>query len=494
MKARYEELLNKLKNIITVSKEKDIIIPPGFIDDIRSIETMLKEDLSKTMEYTVTKGTSYAISYINNCYKKAFDALNEAKRKLENTENIRKYYNSLLDDIKKIINDLEQVGIEVTDCKIALNGFLKFAEDKLSEPSENDEDLEFTFAVLNYLEDYKIMLEKDKENISKMSEEEKEAYKNIYKLSSYNSSISSKINDVIEKYLERESIKTTRNLTKGKIAKSTLKSVLSGLLIAGILSGSYMIGKMIERENRKYKTKKTAYSTITGDEKTEEMYLNTLDTKDKAYVLEVMPYTYDDKVPMISYNVTDFENMSIEELLNLDFEKLGIEGKLVERPATDMETLYYDTYYLVEKYIIDENDFKEDKQYALLTILIIILGIELSMLIEGIYYTIGLNNTFLTRGWKPLFIKEIKEIINYSKELKESKKTLKEEQEKIEYLRMLVKKFFTEHKSEVDEMIKSLENVKNNPKFQAHLEYINELLTDAHVIESFMTNNKEATR
>lgn len=465
-KEEYNKKLAELKNTLRSLKENGIDVA-SIEEEVEKVTSTLELDCTSTMEYAVKKGTEYAIRYIDNCYKKATKSLNsilgDLRKILKETKDDVDYMLNLKNEVASSINLLDREGIKVGLFEKELKEIEILIGKGIN--SENDDEYERIYhEATRKLELLKEKIEQVKSKLKPdMTDEEKSVINATIKMEEYYEELDKRTNNYLEEDIRRIDADLAHMHNRANLGMAIGKLFISCGIIAGVLFTSIFASHKLST-TKKYKTKRTTYSSLTGEEKSEELYL---DTNNKTLLVEVLPSnieSYDKNKPnVIAYDISSLGNMPLNELFNIDLRSLRIEGELDYRPVEENDILFNEAYEIVEKYIIDENDYETELNIGALIFRTSIL----IFLLLNLYRTIELGTLEIMEkfgknvSYDNLFFKSIKEIMTYSKELKESKKPLIEEIEKVKHLKELIRNFFIEHKSEIDEAIITLRNSQN---------------------------------
>lgn len=139
--------------------------------------------------------------------------------------------------------------------------------------------------------------------------------------------------------------------------------ILSASIITTLIGGAYRFGKHAANETSSLKsTTITTYDTRDNNETTTEpFYGSSEEYTEGIIVTKYEPYRK--KIGgfyryVTTYNLGEASELSNEDILNLNFEGLGIEGKKEKETKDTLtyENVYNDIYYVITRTSIDEND------------------------------------------------------------------------------------------------------------------------------------------
>ena len=243
---------------------------------------------------------------------------------------------------------------------------------------------------------------------------------------------------------ERVSIKKST-----RYIKNIGSVILSASVITTLFGGAYRLAKSQAYSHPDLKsTTITTYDTRNNSEETTEPFYS--DKTEGTIVTEYEPYQK--KLGgfyryVTTYNLGEVNDLSNEEILNLNFEGLGIEGnrQRENKDTLTYENVYDNIYYIITKTNVDENDclVSEDNlagyiivsellaafAYFILLLIKSIKTDEISIgLISGIKnikedlerikYCTASEEQYMKEGNK--LVKEVEELLNtYDKEIRE---------------------------------------------------------------------------
>lgn len=151
-----------------------------------------------------------------------------------------------------------------------------------------------------------------------------------------------------------------------KIGKQALRIITSIGLITSLAVGSFILSRQISKE-KKYKVTTTTYSTI-SEEFVEEDYVLSEEAKNGKYLYKYEPYgekgllsgVYTRKVT--TYDLTGSEDITLEEILELDFTSLGFVGETTKETTGELSLndTYKEAYYILKEINVDELDTIEE--------------------------------------------------------------------------------------------------------------------------------------
>lgn len=260
--------------------------------------------------------------------------------------------------------------------------------------------------------------------------------------------------------------------SKKRVFTSIPLFISAASLIIGLFGSpiklAFMGGKV-----KKYKIDKTTISSLDGSERKEELYLN---SDDKTLFIEVKPYEkYKGKSfsrDLIKYDVSGLGDLSIDDYLSIDFDELGIEGKkdTENKETLTLDDLYNETFYLIEKYVVDENDIKETTEPLMVffgMVLFELLAALLWMLLEVLIDCFKKDGDFF-------LVSSIKNIIKSIRDLKESKASLSEKKEKLMEIKKQFKELYLENEETIRvaaSMLKDFEDIEGLEEQTENLSY-----------------------
>ena len=219
--------------------------------------------------------------------------------------------------------------------------------------------------------------------------------------------------------------------------------VISASIIATLFGGPFVVYKKVSHNNSLKKITISTYDSRDNSEKEEEpFYLDNYSTD--VIVTKYEPYERENDGYyryVTKYNLGKVNNLSNEEILNIDFDGLGIK-KDIEREYeynVTYENIYKDIYYTISKVNIDENDTSFVYTYIFAMVEAVIFAFY-SSTIDSVYGKRGIISIGLIRG-----IIKIKEDIKNIKEIsKEKERYIRERKRMINEVKELLNKYDSE--------------------------------------------------
>lgn len=254
------------------------------------------------------------------------------------------------------------------------------------------------------------------------------------------------------------------------LRKSICLLGLSFGITSGIIFGAYKAGRGINSAlDSEYMTKTTTYNPLAKDPYTiTEKYEK--NDEDKVLLIEYEPYKnhwYGINRDVTTYDLSNLEDIPLEEYLNLDLDALNIKGETTteEKDELALADLYEDTYRIVKKLEVDLND----KNKELTTdnkISITVLTILFSIACYLIYSLIMSNNNHYI--YAPI-IQEIKDIIDEIKGLKKAKLDKEHIENKLTLLTSQAQQLLIENKDTIEEILNLTRALESNPEYATKL-------------------------
>ncbi len=246
--------------------------------------------------------------------------------------------------------------------------------------------------------------------------------------------------DTIAKYNKKINKNNKHNI------KEMVKRTIAGLVAGAMLYGCYALGGLASKE-KKYKTKKETFSSLTGYSSEEDYKSEVSDDykSTKLYVYE--PYEkYNDNSYRRDYTSYDISNISddcnsLDDFLNLNLEHAASkENSHEDRNASDMseEDFYDELLYEVVKTIQNPDDFHIDISYIYWVftsfLLLILSGMLYVFIIAELYdegYMDEIRKNSYTKSQVRKNLIDIKRKLETFRRLSDNNKEVKEEFTKI---------------------------------------------------------------
>ena len=268
--------------------------------------------------------------------------------------------------------------------------------------------------------------------------------------------------------------------------------ILSASIITTLIGGAYRLGKHAANETSSLKsTTITTYDTRDNSENTTEpFYGSSEEYTDGIIVTKYEPYRK--KIGgfyryVTTYNLGEANELSNEDILNLNFEGLGIDGKQEKETKDTLtyENVYNDIYYIITRTSVNENDVIISKGYLVLYIL-------LSEILAAIVYffLLGLKGEMFDE----VSIGLISGIIDIKKDLEDIKHYTKDKEDYINKGKKLIKEveeLLNTYDDEIRQLIKYVDSTsehgddKVNENLRTTLEQIYKRLS---AIEEYTDN------
>ncbi len=291
------------------------------------------------------------------------------------------------------------------------------------------------------LEDDSSIVNKIKEKLDELLEQMKNNVTNM-------ESIKNEINNTERKLKEKKERVHVNNIYN---LKEIIKRTIAGLIAAGILFGSYSLGRLVGK-TKLYKTKKETYSTLNGysnseyrDEKVSNDELGTNLYKYEPYGEKNSDDNGDYyKRQYTKYNITNIsdECKTLDDYLKLNLEHAtSIKTDLENKNASDMteEDFYDETIYEVVKIIQDLDDYtiknSNPKKWLVTFLLVFIFGVLfyggiMAHLLDKNFFEELENSEWEKEKIKELLI-DLKNKLETFRRLADNNKEVKEEFTKI---------------------------------------------------------------
>ncbi|MCM1053553.1 MAG: hypothetical protein NC483_06235 [Ruminococcus sp.] len=262
-----------------------------------------------------------------------------------------------------------------------------------------------------------------------------------------------------------------------EIGANVIKTIVSIGLIISLSVGAYKLSKMTSKKD-KYKVTTTTYSSISLPV-VEEEYLDS--GSNSRFLYEYSPYT-ERKVlggfgrEVTEYDLTNLDDLTLEEYLSLDLNQLGIKGTKTKETKSELTLgdLYEESYYLLKETTIDETDIiSEEENFIGYLVVNFVIGVVLDFLIECILDKIP--------GWECsswAFIDGIKKIKKAYQEIKCQNHDVAHEKEELKKLLKEAKALMVENEElvlRIGEAIKTSDNEKQKATINTKLERIRKL-------------------
>lgn len=276
--------------------------------------------------------------------------------------------------------------------------------------------------------------------------------------------------------------KKTRNKHIHKLLLRIPALLLTSSITLGLVAGAGFLAK-IATTTKKYKGTKTIYSEETGNTINETLYAD----YGKATIIEISPYKkgLDESYfrEKTYYDASSYGDMPISFFLNLDVSNLS-EGYTRKETKDNLssEELYNETLRSIEKTVIDLNNSKEQTDWVFFILLLGLLEVAAgcSWVIIGCVYGVFTD--------KEMVLDQAKEILDIINGLKHSKKTVKEAEKELKRLIELANQLFIENKDRVEELIKLIPLIENDPNYQK------EVMDAKVVLQRIKQEEKRITR
>ena len=367
---------------------------------------------------------------------------------------------------KEVIKDLETYNLNDPKYSSILNIKNKIDAKGLD---ANYATAELIFAIVNST----INSEKRIEQVSKLDEQLKKYLKQAQK-------ITSEISYKDSKFINSKQFQKKMKLDIGKNCALILTSLS---IIAGLITGSLALSKSLGKSN-KYLTNITLYNPNSDDPYTiSEEYTDY--EEDKLILHEYTPYEKVEdefKREHTTYDLSEVGDLTFEEYLKLDLEKLGIKGitKIETKESLSIEDLYNETLSIIEQIKVNQDNHikaKNTSNYIEALLFSILGSIVIYLIYELIYISVTHEETIT-------FLVAIDEIVTDYNTLKDNKMSytnyLKELQELNERLLDLI----NNNSHLLNEISSLLPYIETNPEHFPNYSKIKENLTLARTLET----------
>lgn len=407
-------------------------------------------------------------SIVNDIYRLTYDFIKEEIKELGSSptllllkdDDIHKYN---LD--KLITRELENINLKDSKYKNVVKRKNELEQDGLS-AHYVDEDL--IKAILNTTlpdEYYKKKLEELSLIINKYYESAKEYLKNLDE------------EDKNYTYYEEEYKAERRSLLKSLALFGVSLSVSISLLIGG-----FFIGRRLGT-TKKFKTIKTTTSELSSDEVKEELYL---DTDSKRLLIKVNPYqekTSGYERNIITYNVSELGDLSLEEYKNIDLDSYKIKGQDSKEKKKTLEENddYTEIYYILENYLIDESDFEIEHNNLFVLTYLLWAGILIYWL-NCLYQKISHEAGFFVFN---TFENTIMDLIDS----REASDNIAKTYFKIHSIKHDLNEIFLENEDKIKFVINMLPLLKDKPEFKEDIKKIEKTLKKIKSVEDEYKKN-----
>ncbi len=261
-----------------------------------------------------------------------------------------------------------------------------------------------------------------------------------------------------EKVIIKE--KKTRNKHIRKLLLRIPALLLTSSITLGLVAGAGFLAKKVTT-TKKYKGTKTTYSEETGNTINETLYVDYGEVK----IIEISPYQraldgsyFREKT---YYDASSYGDMPISFFLNLDVSNLS-KGYTIKETKDNLssEELYNETLRSIEKTVIDLNNSKEQTDWVFF---IPLLGL---LEVSAVCFWILIGCIYGQFTDKYMVLDQAKEILNIINDLKHSEKTVKEAEKELKRLIELANQLFIENKDSVEELLKLIPLIENDPNYQ----------------------------
>ena len=285
------------------------------------------------------------------------------------------------------------------------------------------------------------------------------------KLNSYLNSINNLCNNSIEEVNSKENILS--------LAIDSLKLLFNSTILVGVLLGAYKIGKNISNDKAAiYLTTTTTYNPLNKEEYTiteeYEPY-----KEDSIQIIDYGKVVSGGKRTVTEYDLSDYQNLSYEELYNMDLSSMIIpeDSYILESEDDNLKNLSNEAFRIINKITVN----LEDKKFSDAKERIQLLCICIGLMIDAIYVTTLYN---LSVGdYLPILSDIFENISDDLYKLSKDNKNKKENREKIKDITNRLNTLIKENKDLFDKVNLYITNLENNEEYSKEINGLKKKLT-----------------
>ncbi len=276
------------------------------------------------------------------------------------------------------------------------------------------------------------------------------------------------------------------------LIRNNIRLFINSAVAVGLVFGAWKVSKLTASNTETtYMTTKTNYDLLNEEPYTiTEEYEPTTD--DSLHILDYGPVTTEGKRTVTEYDLSNYQNFSLEELYAMDLNSLfqPEDIYILEGDDVYLEHLTNKAFRIINQISVDLENMKEvteinkDTQYLLMvpfSIIALMLYILYCLIIA--YCELHVDEDYLP------ILSDVENIYNDLKKLVNNKKDNKEYQEKLEEINIKLNNLITENKDSLEKAYSYVSSFEENEKYAGELTSLKLELINIEDIKKFINNN-----
>ena len=277
------------------------------------------------------------------------------------------------------------------------------------------------------------------------------------------------------------------------LIKNNLKLFLNSAVAISLAIGAYKIDKLASTEKiTAYMTTRTTYNPLNKEAYTITEEYEPIGYND-LHAIDYGPITMEGKRTVTEYNLINYQNLSFEELYNMDLSSLTLpeDSYILESEDDTLKDLSNKAFRIINKITVNLEDMKEIteiKKEALYPLMVLFEMI--AFMIYGLYSLIVYNNSIFNKDYLPI----LSDIKNISDDLSKLIKTIKiseekeyqEYQEKLKDITNRLNTLITENKDLFVIINSYIPNLEGNEEYNRELNNLKQKFTSMNDKQKLM--------